>query len=75
MEEDYQMALELSFTCGYGDQLEVLDCTPDSSNFLSLKCFASLRCPLSWHPLKKQLPGCILERGGRSMVENPLLGN
>ena len=56
MEEDYQRALELSFTYGYGrcvfkhdiygDQLEVPDCTPDSPNFLSPKCFASLRCPL-----------------------------
>ena len=55
MEEDYQRALELSFTCGYGrcvfkhdiggDQLEVLDYTPESPNFLSLECFASLRCP------------------------------
>ena len=55
MEEDYQRALESSFTYGYGccvfkhdicgDQLEVLDCMPDSQNFLSPECFASLRCP------------------------------
>ena len=29
-----------------GDQLEVLDCMLDSPDFLSLKLFASLRCPL-----------------------------
>ena len=55
MEEDYQRALELSFTYGYGfcvfkhniygDQLEILDCMPDSPNFLSPECFVSLRCP------------------------------
>ena len=55
MEEDYQRALELSFTYGYGrcvlkhniceDQLEIPDCTPDSPNFLSPEFFASLRCP------------------------------
>ena len=55
MEEDCQMTLELSFTytCGCcvfkhnicGDQLEVLDCMPNSPNFLSLECFVSLRCP------------------------------
>ena len=28
-----------------GDQLEVPDCMLDSPNFLSLECFASLRCP------------------------------
>ena len=48
--------LEPSFTCGYGcfvfkhdicgDQSEVPDCMFEFPNFLSLKCFASLRCPL-----------------------------
>ena len=52
MEEDCQRALEPSFTYSYeccvfkhnicGDQLEVPDCMPDSPNFLSPKCFASL---------------------------------
>ena len=54
MEEDYQKALELFFAHGhgccvfkhniYGDQLEVLDCMPDSPNFISSECFASPRC-------------------------------
>ena len=58
MGEDCQRALEPSFTYGYGgcvfkhniygDQLEVLDCTPDSSNFLFPKCVAVLRCPPVW---------------------------
>ena len=55
MEKDYQRALELSFTHGYGscvfkhdicgDQLEISDYMPNFPNFLSLECFASLRCP------------------------------
>ena len=58
MKEDCQRALEPSFTYGYGccvfkqnvygDQLEVLDCTLDSLNFLSLECVADLRCPPIW---------------------------
>ena len=48
--------MELSFTYGYGccvfqhnicgNQLKAPDCISDSSNFLSLECLASLRCPL-----------------------------
>ena len=55
MEEDCQRDLEPSFTYGCGccvlknnicgDQLEVPDYMPDSPNFLSLECFASLRGP------------------------------
>ena len=56
MEEDCRRALESFFPYGCGrcvfkhniggNQLEGLDCTPDSSNSLSLECFAGLRCPL-----------------------------
>ena len=56
MEEDYQRALQMSFSYGYGcyafkhdifgDQPEVPDCTPNSPKFLSLECFTSIRCPL-----------------------------
>ena len=52
MKEDYQRALELPFTYGYGccvfkrdihgDQPEVPDCMSGSPNFLSPKWFASL---------------------------------
>ena len=55
MEEHYQRAFKLSFTYGYGccvfkhdicgDQPEVPYCMLDSPNFLSPKCFVSLRCP------------------------------
>ena len=55
MGEDWQRALELSFSYGYGccvfkqdirgDQPEVLDCMPNSPGFLSPECFAGLRCP------------------------------
>ena len=58
MEEDGQRALEPTFTYGCGccvfkhnicgDQLEVLDCTSDSLNFLFPKCIASLLCPPVW---------------------------
>ena len=84
MEEDDHRALELSFTYGYGgcvfkhniygDQLEIPDCMPDSPNFLSPECFVSLRCPLSRHPLKTQLPRCIVERWQRSLGGVPLSG-
>ena len=67
MEEDYQKALELFFAYGYGcsvfkhvicgDQPEVPDGMPDSSNFLPSEFFASPRCPPFQHPLKTQLPG------------------
>ena len=56
MDEGCQRALELSFTYGCGCcvfkhnicayQLQVPDCMPDSPNFLSLECLASLRCSL-----------------------------
>ena len=55
MEEGCQRAMEPSFTygCGcymfkhniWGDQLEVLDCTLDSSNFLFPKCVVGLLSP------------------------------
>ena len=54
MEEDCQRDLELSFIYGYGccvfkhnicgDQLEVLGCVPDSSNFLFPECIVGLLC-------------------------------
>ena len=54
MEEDYQKALELIFANGYGgcvykhnirgDQLDVPDDMPDSSNPLPLEFFANPRC-------------------------------
>ena len=75
MEEDYRRALELSFTCGYGrcvskqgicgDQLEVPDCTPNSPNFLSPKCFASLRCS----PVLASSEGVVAEVHLREVVE------
>ena len=59
------MALELSFTYGYGrcvfkhdicgDQLEVPDCTPDSPNFLLQSALRALGAPLSRHCLKLKL--------------------
>ena len=58
MEEDCQRDLEPSFTYGYeccvfkhnirGDQLEVLNCTLDSPNFIFLECVVGLLCPLVW---------------------------
>ena len=55
LEEDYQTAMELIFAYGYeccmfkhnicGDQPEVPDGMPDSSNPYPLKCFANPRCP------------------------------
>ena len=57
IEEDYQKALELIFAYGYGcyvfkhnicgEQLEVLDGMPDSSDPLPLDFFANLECPLT----------------------------
>ena len=51
MEKDSQMALESFFPYGcvfkhniFGNQFEVLDCMPNSPNFLSLECFAGLQC-------------------------------
>ena len=45
MEEDYQKALEFIFSCGYedicGDQLEVLNGMPDSSDPLPPKFFTN----------------------------------
>ena len=52
-----------------GDQPEVSNCMPDSPNFLSLECFASLRCPLPRHPLKMQLSRCIVEKWQRNLIE------
>ena len=60
MEEDYQKALELIFTNGYGccvfkhniygDQPEVLDGMPDSFDPLPLDFFTNSRCPLARAP-------------------------
>ena len=84
MEEDCQRALEPSFTYGCGcnvfkhnicgDQLEVLDRTPDSPNFLSPECIEGFGAPLPGYPLETQLPRSIVERWKRSQVEVPLLG-
>ena len=55
MKKDYQKALELIFAYGYercmfkhntcGDQPEIPDGMPNSSNPLSLECFVNPRCP------------------------------
>ena len=55
IEEDYQKALELIFAYGdgcclfkhniCGEQLEVSDGMPDSSDLLPLEFFANLECP------------------------------
>ena len=64
MEEDYQKALELIFAYGYGccvfkhnicgDQPEVLNGMPDSSDLLPPKFFANPRFPQPQQPLKSQ---------------------
>ena len=45
MEEDYQKALELIFA--YGNQPEVLDGMPDSSDMLPPEFLVNPRCPLA----------------------------
>ena len=60
MEEDYQKALNFIFAYGYrcimlkhnicGDQPEVLDGMPTSSDLLPLKFFMNPRCPLARAP-------------------------
>ena len=60
MEEDYQKALELIFAYGYGccafkhnirgDQPEVPDGMPDSSDLLPPEFFTNPRCPLARKP-------------------------
>ena len=75
MDKDCQRALEPSFTYGYGccvfkhniyrDQLEVLDCMPDSPNFHSPECLASLRCP----PVSASSEDAAIEVHYREVVE------
>ena len=77
MGEDYQRALEISFTYGYGccvfkhdirgDQPEVPDCMPDSLAFLSPKCFASLGSP----PVSASFEEVTAGVHRRKVVEEP----
>ena len=65
----------MSFTYGYGccvfkhniygDQPEVLDCMPDSLDFLSLECFASLGCP----PVPASFEGVVVGVHRREVAE------
>ena len=54
-----------------GDQLEVLDCMPDSLNFLSLECFASLRCS----PVSASSEDAAAGVRRREVVEEPRSGS
>ena len=77
MEEDYQKALELIFAYSYrccmfkhnicGDQLEVPNGMPDSSDPLPLKFFVSPKCPQFQQPLRPQQPRRIKakQQGGQ----------
>ena len=75
MEEDYQRALEPSFTYGcrccvfkrniWGDQLEGQDCMPDSPDLLSPKCFTGLRCS----PILASFEGAAAKDHRREVAE------
>ena len=84
MEEDYQRALEPSFTYVYGccvlkhnfcgDQLEVSDCTLTFQIFFFQSVLRAFCAPMSGYPLETQLLGSFVERWRRSLVEVPPLG-